>query len=60
MRARGRFILLSAGELGDQKSVEEIVDEMRQHYLPGVIEIPAAVGEIVRLQNKGYQLVVNH
>jgi hypothetical protein len=43
-----------------KKSVEEIVAEMRQHYLPGVIEIPAAVGEIVRLQNKGYRLVVNH
>jgi hypothetical protein len=40
--------------------VEEIVAEFRQHYLPGVIEIPAAVGELVRLQNKGYRLVVNH
>jgi hypothetical protein len=36
------------------------VAETRQHYLPGVIEIPAAVGEIVRLQNKGYRLIVNH
>jgi hypothetical protein len=50
----------TSGRNPDQKSVEEIVAEMRQHYLPGVIEIPAAVGEIVRLQNKGYRLVVNH
>jgi hypothetical protein len=27
--------------------------------LPALIEIPAAVGEIVRLQNKDYKLVVN-
>jgi hypothetical protein len=50
----------TSGRNPDQKSVEEIVAEIRQHYLPGVIEIPAAVGEIVRLQNKGYRLVVNH
>jgi intracellular sulfur oxidation DsrE/DsrF family protein len=50
----------TSGRNPDQKSVEEIVAEFRQHYLPGVIETPAGVGELVRLQNKGYRLVVNH
>jgi intracellular sulfur oxidation DsrE/DsrF family protein len=50
----------ASGRNPDQKSVDEIVAEFRQHYLPGVIEVPAGVGELVRLQNKGYRLVVNH
>jgi 6,7-dimethyl-8-ribityllumazine synthase len=50
----------TSGRNPDQKSVEEILAEMRQHYVPGAMEIPAAVGELVRLQNKGYRLVVNH
>jgi intracellular sulfur oxidation DsrE/DsrF family protein len=50
----------TSGRNPDQKSVEEIVAEFRQHYLPGVIETPAGVGELVRLQNKGYRLVVNN
>jgi hypothetical protein len=49
-----------SGRNPDRKSVDEIVAEMRQHYVPGVLEIPAAVGEVVRLQMKGYQIVVNH
>jgi intracellular sulfur oxidation DsrE/DsrF family protein len=27
---------------------------------PGVLPIPAAVFELVRLQERGYQVVVNH
>ena len=50
----------TSGRNPDQKTVDAIVAEFRQHYLPGVIEIPAGVGELVRLQNKGYRLVVNH
>jgi intracellular sulfur oxidation DsrE/DsrF family protein len=50
----------TSGRNPDQKSVDEIVAEFRQHYLPGIIETPAGVGELVRLQNKGYRLVVNH
>jgi len=30
------------------------------NLVPGVIAIPAAVFEIVRLQEMGYKLVVNH
>jgi len=50
----------TSGRNPDQKSIDEILAEMRQHYVPGVMEIPAAVGEIVRLQDKGYRLIVNH
>ena len=50
----------ASGRNPDQKSVDEIVAEFRQHFLPGVIETPAGVGELVRLQNMGYRLVVNH
>lgn len=50
----------ASGRNPDQKSIEEMVAEFRQHYLPGVIETPAGVGELVRLQNIGYRLVVNH
>jgi hypothetical protein len=50
----------ASGRNPDQKTVDEIVSEFRQHFLPGVIETPAGVGELVRLQNMGYRLVVNH
>jgi hypothetical protein len=50
----------ASGRNPDQKSVDDIVAEFRQHFLPGVIETPAGVGELVRLQNMGYRLVVNH
>jgi hypothetical protein len=43
----------------DNKKVDEIVTEMVAHLEPGVLMIPAAVGELVRLQDKGYRLVVN-
>jgi hypothetical protein len=36
------------------------VDEIMANLVPGAIAIPAAVLEIVRLQEKGYKLVVNH
>jgi len=36
------------------------VDEIMANLVPGTIAIPAAVFEIVRLQEKGYKLVVNH
>jgi hypothetical protein len=41
-------------------TADQIVDEMHAHFLPGTLLIPAAVGELVRLQDKGYRLVVNH
>jgi hypothetical protein len=44
----------------DKLTADQIVDEMMAHQLPGALMIPAAVGELVRLQDKGYRLVVNH
>ena len=33
--------------------------EIQGHLIPNGILIPAAVGELVRLQDKGYRMVVN-
>jgi hypothetical protein len=44
----------------DNKTAPELVDEIMANLVPGAIAIPAAVFEIVRLQEKGYKLVVNH
>jgi hypothetical protein len=44
----------------DDLTVDEIVAEMEKHLIPGGLMIPAAVGELVFLQDKGYRLVVNH
>jgi hypothetical protein len=52
--------LIALARVGDWRRPDSVPFEMRQHYLPGVMEIPAAVGEIVRLQNQGYRLVLNH
>ena len=42
------------------KTADQIVDEIMANLVPGAIAIPAAVFELVRLQEKGYKLVVNH
>jgi hypothetical protein len=39
--------------------VEQIVAEIQRHLIPDGFLIPAAVGELVRLQDKGFRLVVN-
>jgi hypothetical protein len=39
--------------------VDAILDEMLAHLVPNGNLIPSAVGEIVRLQDKGFRLVVN-
>jgi intracellular sulfur oxidation DsrE/DsrF family protein len=44
----------------DNKTAAEIVDEIMANLVPGAIAIPAAVFELVRLQERGYHLVVNH
>ena len=44
----------------DGKTADQIVDEIMANLVPGAIAIPAAVFELVRLQEKGYKLVVNH
>ncbi len=36
----------ASGRNPDQKSVDEIVAEFRQHFLPGVIETPAGSGNL--------------
>jgi hypothetical protein len=33
--------------------------EIQTHLIPQGLLIPAAVGELVRLQDKGYRMVVN-
>jgi hypothetical protein len=35
------------------------VTDIQAHLIPGGFLIPAAVGELVRVQDKGYRLVVN-
>jgi hypothetical protein len=44
----------------DNLTADEILAEMEKHLIPGGMLIPAAVGELVFLQDKGYRLVVNH
>ena len=44
----------------DNLTAAQIVDEIMANLVPGAIAIPAAVFEIVRLQEMGYKLVVNH
>lgn len=43
----------------DKRTVDQIVAEIEAHLVPGALLVPAAVGELVRLQEKGYRLVVN-
>ena len=51
---------MSSNRNPDSKSADEIAAEMGAHLIPGGLLIPAAVLELVRLQTKGYALVVNH
>ncbi|MBA2451331.1 MAG: hypothetical protein H0V51_25225 [Chloroflexi bacterium] len=44
----------------DNLTAAQITDEIMANLAPGVLTIPAAVFEIVRLQERGYHLVVNH
>jgi hypothetical protein len=48
------------GQNPSSMTADQIVDEIQAHMIPGSLLIPAAVGELVRLQDKGYRLVVNH
>jgi hypothetical protein len=40
-------------------STDQVVADIQAHLIPGGLLIPAAVGELVRLQDKGYRLIVN-
>ena len=44
----------------DNLTDTQVLAEMQAHMIPGALLIPAAVGELVRIQAKGYGLVVNH
>jgi hypothetical protein len=48
------------GRNPDNLTADQMVDEIGAHLVPGALLIPAAVLELVRLQDKGYRLVVNH
>jgi hypothetical protein len=43
----------------DSQTADQILAEIQTHLIPQGLLIPAAVGELVRLQDKGYRLVVN-
>jgi hypothetical protein len=51
---------LAEGRNPDNLTEAQIVDEIGAHLVPGALLIPAAVLEVVRLQDKGFRLVVNH
>jgi hypothetical protein len=44
----------------DDMTADEILEDIQSHLVPEALMIPAAVGELVFLQDKGYRLVVNH
>jgi hypothetical protein len=52
--------LSTTGRNPDGKTEDEILAEIERHLVPGCFLIPSGVGELVRLQDKGYRLVVNH
>jgi intracellular sulfur oxidation DsrE/DsrF family protein len=51
--------LASSEQNSDQQTAAEIVAEIQAHLIPGGLLVPAGVGELVRLQDKGFRLVVN-
>jgi hypothetical protein len=52
-------LVASSEQNTEHLSSDAIVADIQAHTVPGGLLIPAAVGEIVRLQDKGYHLVVN-
>ena len=56
-QARGA---VADGRNPDNLTEAQLADEIQAHLIPGALLVPAAVGELVRLQAKGYGLVVNH
>ncbi len=59
VHAHPSLVANSEQDPGDM-AAEEILAEIEEHLMPGALLIPAAVGELVFLQDKGYRLVVNH
>jgi len=43
----------------DHLSADQVLADIQAHLIPGGLLVPAAVGELVRLQDKGYRMVVN-
>jgi hypothetical protein len=50
----------AGGRNPDNLTADQITEEIGAHLVPGTIQTPGAVLELVRLQDKGYRLVVNH
>jgi intracellular sulfur oxidation DsrE/DsrF family protein len=50
----------AGGRNPDNLTADQITEEIGAHLVPGAIMTPGAVLELVRLQDKGYRLVVNH
>jgi len=51
--------LASSEQNTEKLSADDIREDLQSHLIPGGLLIPAAVGELVRLQDKGYRLIVN-
>jgi hypothetical protein len=41
------------------QTTDQIVLEIQAHLIPRSLLIPTAVGELVRIQDKGFRMVVN-
>ena len=48
-----------SGRNPDNLTADQIASEIQSHLVTGALLVPAGVGELVRLQDKGYRLVVN-
>jgi intracellular sulfur oxidation DsrE/DsrF family protein len=51
---------VAGGRNPDNLTADQVTEEIGAHLVPGTIMAPGAVLELVRLQDKGYRLVVNH
>lgn len=51
---------LRSGRNPDNLTANQIAAEVQAHLVTGALLVPAGVGELVRLQEKGYRLVVNN
>jgi hypothetical protein len=59
IHGHGGTVAADTSRNSDKATADQIIEEIQAHLLPGVLVIPAGVGELVRLQDKGYRLVVN-
>jgi hypothetical protein len=57
--AHGGALAADTARNADKLTADQIVAEIQAHLIPGALLVPAGVGELVRLQDKGYRLVAN-